>query len=322
MKILAYVHGYFPNHNAGAEAMLHQILTDLKSRGHEVAVLTKNPGAKEYEGVPIYQAFGGSNAKEIELIRWCDVIFTHLDLTRIAVTFGKRHNKPVVHLVHNDKQLPYNKVFDKANAALAIANSEWIRKTIKRSIPSTIVYPPTKPEKYKVETSGEAITLINMNEAKGGKLFWELARIMPDRQFIGVKGAYGQQISHYKKLENVTILENTPNIQEVYAKTRILLVPSAYESWGRVAIEAACSGIPVIASPTPGLKESLGDAGIFADIDSVANWYEAIIDLDNKTKYNKISKMIQKRSVELADAFDSQMDDLEEKLMKILGFID
>lgn len=321
MKILAYVHGYFPNHNAGAEAMLHQILVDLNNRGHEVAVVTQNPGATEYEGIPIYNATGGRSPKEIELARWCDFIFTHLDFTRIAVSLGKRYKKRVVHLVHNDKQLAYNHVFDTGSATLAIANSEWIKKTVKRGIPAVIVNPPTKPDRYSVKTNKEFITLINMNEAKGGKLFWELARVMPERKFLGIKGAYGHQIEFDKKLDNVTILDNTPEIQNIYAQTGILLVPSHYESWGRVAIEASCSGIPVIASPTPGLKESLGEAGIFADPLSVADWVEAIRSLDDEKLYKKKSKQVKDRSVELAEEFDRQMDILEEKLLDILGLI-
>lgn len=322
MKILAYVHGYFPNHNAGAEAMLHQILFDLKARGHEVAVITKNPGAEVYEDIPIYNATGGTSAKEVELVRWCDVIFTHLDFTRIAVSLAKRYKKYVAHLVHNDKQLAYNRVFDTGSASLAIANSEWIKKTVKRGIPSTVVNPPTKPERYSVKTTKEYITLINMNEAKGGKLFWELARIMPDRQFLGVKGAYGEQIEFDRKLDNVTILDNTPEIQDIYAKTNILLVPSHYESWGRVAIEASCSGIPVIASPTPGLQESLGESGIFANPNSVADWVEAIRSLDDEKLYKKKSKQVKDRSVQLANNFDIQMDILENKLISILGLVD
>jgi glycosyltransferase involved in cell wall biosynthesis len=322
MKILAYVHGYFPNHNAGAEAMLHQILFDLKARGHEVAVITKNPGAEEYEDIPIYNATGGTSAKEVELIRWCDIIFTHLDFTRIAVSLAKRYKKYVAHLVHNDKQLAYNRIFDTGSASLAIANSEWIKKTVKRGIPSTVVNPPTKPERYSVKTTKEYITLINMNEAKGGKLFWELARIMPDRQFLGVKGAYGEQIEFDRKLDNVTILDNTPEIQDIYAKTNILLVPSHYESWGRVAIEASCSGIPVIASPTPGLQESLGESGIFANPNSVADWVEAIRSLDDEKLYKKKSKQVKDRSVQLANNFDIQMDILENKLISILGLVD
>lgn len=315
MKILAYVHGYFPNHNAGAEAMLHQILIDLKNKGHEVKVLTGDPGAEEYEGIPLYEIHG---KQETALLQWCDVIFTHLDKTRFAVQHSKRHKKYIVHLVHNDKQLPYNKVIDSASATLAIANSDWIRKTIRRGITSTVVYPPTIPERYSVESSREYITLINMNEAKGGKMFWQLARILPEYNFLGVRGAYGHQVGYEKDLPNVTILENTPDIQEVYTKSRIVLMPSFYESWGRVAMEASCSGIPVIAAPTPGLKESLDYAGIFAEPDDVAGWVEAIRSLDNKKTYDKYSKLTKKRAKEVASAFAEQMEDLEARLIEIV----
>jgi glycosyltransferase involved in cell wall biosynthesis len=314
LKIVAYVHGYFPNHNAGAEAMLHQILFDLKKKGHEVKVITKNPGASEYEGIPLHLLGGGG---EREVLMWADVIFTHLDRTKDAVITAKILGKPIVHLVHNDKQLSYNQINNRS-AQLAIANSEWISKTIRKSILSTIVYPPTIPERYEVETSREAIVLINMNEAKGGKIFWQLARIFPDRKFIGVKGAYGEQIGYEKDLPNVTILENTPDIQEVYKKARLVIMPSSYESWGRVAIEASCSGIPVIAAPTPGLTESLDYSGHFAEHDDVAGWVEQIIELDDPKVYEKYSKLAKKRAKEVADAFEKQMEDLNEKLVTIV----
>lgn len=315
IKVLAYVHGYFPNHNAGAEAMLHQILIDLKNKGHEVKVLTRDPGADEYEGIPLYEA---GLSKDQILAEWADVIFTHLDYTRFAVKLGNRNKKPVVHLVHNDRQLSYHKILDKSTAAFAIANSEWIKNTIKKAIPSLVVHPPTIPDRYKVDTTREAITLINMNEAKGGNVFWQLARIFPDKKFIGVRGAYGEQVDYPKELDNVTILKNTPDIQEVYKKTGIILMPSSYESWGRVAMEAACSGIPVIASPTPGLKESLDYAGVFAKHDDIADWVEAVRLLDDPKTYEKYSKLTKKRAKEVAEKFAEQMESLEEKLLAIL----
>jgi glycosyltransferase involved in cell wall biosynthesis len=313
LKIVAYVHGYFPNHNAGAEAMLHQILLDLIDRGHEVRVLTGDPDAEEYEGIPLYEIHG---KREIEVLQWSNLIITHLDKTRFAVQHGKRYKKPVVHLVHNDKQLAYNKVFDTGSATLAVANSDWIRKTVRRGIPSTVVYPPTIPERYSVKTSKEYITLVNMNEAKGGKIFWQLARILPEYNFLGVRGAYGHQVEYEKELPNVTILDNTPDIQEVYRKSRIVLMPSSYESWGRVAMEASCSGIPVIAAPTPGLKESLDYAGIFAEIDDLAGYVEAIKMLDDEKTYERYSKLGKKRSKEVAAAFADQMEDLEKRLVE------
>jgi glycosyltransferase involved in cell wall biosynthesis len=314
LKIVAIVHGYFPNHNAGAEAMLHQILHDLKHKGHEIRVVTKNPGAKEYEGIPIYELTSeGTNH-----VKWSDIVFTQLDLSRYATAEAIRYKKKIVHLVHNDKQLPYNQISNSTTCSLAIANSEWIRKTIKPRIPSLIVYPPTIPERYEVKSTRESITIINMNEAKGGKVFWQLARMFPDKHFIGVLGAYGKQVTYKNKLKNVTILKNTTDIQSVYKQSRIVLMPSTYESWGRVAMEASCSGIPVIASPTPGLKESLDYAGIFAEPDDIADWFEAINLLDDEKIYDKYSKLTKKRSKEVAEKFQEQMENLEKELVKLV----
>ena len=311
LKIVAYVHGYFPNHNAGAEAMLHQILVGLMEKGHEVRVITRNPGDIIYEGIPIIDR---DSKEALAAIQWSDIIFTHLDHTRRAVLLASQYHKKIVHLVHNDKQLSYNKI-NRASCNLAIANSQWIKDTIRHGIDSVILYPPTDPARYKVDTTREAITLINMNEAKGGKIFWQLARIFPNRKFIGVKGAYGEQITFDRELPNVTIYENSPDVNKIYAQSRIVLMPSSYESWGRVAIEACCSGIPVIAAPTPGLKESLGYAGIFADHDDVAGFAEAINSLDDPNAYKQFSDLASQRAVEITAEFYKQLDIVEDKLL-------
>lgn len=49
-------------------------------------------------------------------------------------------------------------------------------------------------------------------------------------------------------------------------------MPSKRESWGRVAVESMSLGIPVIAHPTQGLKESLGEAGLFASRYKPEEW--------------------------------------------------
>jgi glycosyltransferase involved in cell wall biosynthesis len=57
------------------------------------------------------------------------------------------------------------------------------------------------------------------------------------------------------------------------------MVPSVHESCGMAAVEALASGIPVIAHPTPGLREALGDAGTFVDRPDVRGWVAAIREL-------------------------------------------
>jgi glycosyltransferase involved in cell wall biosynthesis len=323
MKILAYIHGYPPNFNAGAEVMLHQILLDLKARGHEVAVMTDNPGAKEHEGIPLYDT-NSNKSKETELFKWCDLIFTHLDHTTLVMQIGEKYKKNIVHLLHNDFEFKLNhKVVESAiknpsSAAMVVANSNWVKESIDPIIPSIVVNPPTKPDKYKVDSTQEYVTFINLCVEKGVDLFWILAKHMKRVKFLGVKGSYGYQVIK-EGFPNVTILENTADMQAVYAKTKILIVPSKYESWGRVGTEAACSGIPVIASPTPGLKESLGNAGVFANPKNPIEWKNAILSLHNESVYKKYSNRIQKRSEELAEQFDIQMDVLEKRLLDIVS---
>lgn len=314
MKIVAYVHLYQPTHNAGAEVMLHQILKTLvEDYGHEAKVICRDPGVESYDGIDLYDP---NDERIPQIFQWADVVFTHLDFTQKAIRWANRIKKPIVHLIHNDRQVTFNQL-DRYNAHLLITNSKWINDATPKIFNKTIVYPPTNPKEYVVESTGDAITLLNMNEAKGGKIFWELARIMTDRKFIGVKGAYGEQIGYDKKLPNVTIYENNPDVKKIYKQSRLVIMPSAYESWGRVGMEAAASGIPVIANPTPGLTESLGSAGVYANYYSVADYVEAILKLDDPKVYKKHSDALKKRSKDVYAEYLQQIEELDEALRKL-----
>lgn len=316
IKILAYVHGYLPNHVAGSEVMLHKIFLNLKSRGFDVRVLTENPGAEEHEGIMIEDF---SSKKANDWIMWSDIIFSHHGFSRNALSLARRFQKYIVLLIHNDPRTRMNRLTGFSGANLVISNSLWVSNLVRRAKQHMIIYPPTDPEIYFVDKPGDAITLINMNEDKGGKIFWELARILKDRKFIGVEGSYGKQVEYKEKLPNVTILKSTLNIRDVYKQSRIVIMPSSHESWGMVALEAASSGIPIIASPTEGLLESLGSAGIFVDnVGSVADWIEKITMLDNPKTYNEYSKLGKTRSAEIFKEFNDQMADLESRLIKLV----
>ena len=97
-------------------------------------------------------------------------------------------------------------------------------------------------------------------------------------------------------------------------------MPSEYESFGRTAIEAAASGIPTVAAPTPGLKESLGDAGIFCDLRNTDAWVKAIKDLmEDKDYYKERSQAAKKRAKELEGLFDEQMIELCELMDRAIN---
>jgi len=299
MNIVASVHLYPPDHNCGAEWMLHFMLKDLQSKGHNVRVLLHDANKYKvrnnyvFDGIDVFPP----NANVIDgIMRWSDAVFTHLDYTRWTIHTAKLYKKPVFHLIHNSH--PYPEIIDAEKNQHIIYNSEWLKDLLNYKFSNFILTPPVDYNYYDVGNEpekSEYITLINLNENKGGKIFAEIARAMPHKSFLGVLGSYDEQIT--QALPNVTYVPNSPNIKQWYAQTRILLMPSKYESWGRTATEAMCSGIPVICTDTPGLKEYCEKGGIFIkNRDNVKEWVEAITKLDDKKAYSWASRKAKARS--------------------------
>lgn len=314
MRVLAMFHAYPPSHNAGAEWAAHGLLRELAARGHEVDVLlSREDGVRlgyDLDGVQVhpYRDKGDPG-------RWmhgegrADVIVTHLENTPRASVLGELNRLPVVHLLHNT--FVFTKEWlAKGSPALAVYNTAWMRRDVedwwdvhepnRRQPPGIVVRPPVRVEDYRA-TRGTHITLINLTEEKGARVFYALAERLPKQRFLGVVGGYGIQMIR-DDLPNVEIVEHTPGgdmAKLVYGRTRILLAPSVYESYGRVAVEAMCSGIPVIAHPTPGLMESLGDAGTFCDRDDLDAWESAVRRLSSPKIYPGASRTAAARAVEL-----------------------
>lgn len=313
LNIVAVVSLYLPKSNAGAEVMLHEILLDLKTRGHNVSVICEKQSVQEVDGIPLIDnkdARGSDN-----VVRAADVLITHLGGTRLAASYASSRRKPLVHLVHNDKQLKDNRV-SSVNAKMLIFNSAWVFEENAPTIPSIIVNPPSDPERYKVKP-GNKITLINLSENKGGAIFWQLARLFPEKEFLGIKGGYDDQILHKTGLPNVTVLENTRDMKSVYEQTGILIMPSTYESWGKVAMEAACSGIPVVVNGTSGLSESIGDAGVVVDENDAAGFFHALKKLEDKKVYQEYAGLAKDRATAAYNTYKSQMNILEGQLRKV-----
>jgi len=185
-----------------------------------------------------------------------------------------------------------------------VFNSRHLAESLSRFTSGIVVHPPVDADEYRVEQTGDHITLINLMESKGADVFWRLAAALPDVPFLGVKGGYGKQMIR-AGLPNVTIMDHTPQIRRAYAQTKILLMPSTYESWGRVGIEAMVSGIPVVAAPTPGLTEALGDAGTFVEHRDLEGWVSTIRRLlDDPEVYAKASSAAAQRALDLDPADD------------------
>lgn len=307
-------HAYPPAHNAGAEWAAHSLLRELAARGHTVDVLLSQPSdnCEPYvlDGVTVHQHRGKADPGP-----WmrgegrAHAIVTHLENTARASILGELHRIPVVHLLHNTFEKSKTWLV-KGTPTLVVFNTTWMQSDAEawwrihcgqRPMPWGItVHPPVAAADYQA-TPGDRITLVNLTVEKGAKVFYALAERLPRRKFLGVVGGYGEQVIR-EDLPNVEIVPHTPGdrmAKDVYARTKILLAPSSYESYGRVAVEAMCSGIPVIAHPTPGLLESLGDAGTFCDRDDLDAWEAAIRSLSTPNVYRTASKAASARAAGL-----------------------
>lgn len=272
----------------------------LISKGHECRVLlhqAKTYGITKpynYEGVEVFPAM-----KQMDgIVWWADRVFTHLEFTSWTTHICKVLKRPVFFIVHNTH--PYKCAQDPRLPMNVIYNSHYAQEVLNYPHPSMVLHPPVDWRKYDVcpdPINNRYITLINLNKNKGGEIFYEIAKRMPDKMFLGVRGSYDPQI--IQDLPNVVILENTPDILPIYRQTRILLMPSEYESWGMTCTEAMCNGIPVISTHTFGLNENAAHAGIFVDREDIDSWVREIRRLDKKNVYLRQSEICRHRSREL-----------------------
>lgn len=317
LRVIARFGYYPPRHNAGSEWMSHSMLRALVARGHDVEVWLSrySPDKEPYDidGVRVipYAArldFGAA-------AKGSDVIVSHHENVPPAGALARGLGRPFVVICHNTAPVIFKNV-GRGSTALAVYNSLHMRAEAEayfceytkaaRPERSIVVRPPVIADDYRTRP-GDRVTLVNLNLDKGGEVFWRLAERMPDVKFLGVRGAYGQQVERRGGLPNVEVIDHMPGDRmrdEVYARTRILLVPSANESWGRVAAEGMASGIPVVAAPTPGLSECLAEAGIFAERADLEAWQSAVERLLEPAAWAEASERAVARSKALDPAAD------------------
>ncbi|SCF47898.1 Glycosyltransferase involved in cell wall bisynthesis [Streptomyces sp. LcepLS] len=317
LRIVARVHAMPPRHNAGAEHMLTSMLRPLVERGHDVSVwlsrYTEDREVYDYRGIRVVPL--AARLDFAEAARRADVLLSHLENVPAVSALARGYGRPFVAVVHNTHR-PSFRHMAAGGTALAVYNSLWMEAEAEcffgempeavRPDASLVVRPPVVAADYRTRP-GECITLINCNEDKGGDLLWRLAARMPDQQFLGVRGAYGVQVEPPEPLPNLEYVDHVPGeemAERVYGRTRVLLMPSRYESWGRTGVEALASGIPVVAHPTPGLAESLGEAGIFADRDDLDAWLVTLERLLEPTEWRAASRRAKARSKALDPTAD------------------
>lgn len=300
MKVLAYNSTYVGSgHNAGAEVTLHQTLQLLKRQGHTVEVLASrvfDDGSGSYlvDGVKV----NSYSSKRDPVLHFPqhDLILTQLECAARGSLVAQQYDKPSVQMVHN--YTDFSLGIARRYCDRLVFNSYNTRRIIEEDgthKPNCVLYPLVDPDLYRVQKplryEDGYVTLINLSDGtepfydKGYRVFYRLAETFPELRFLGVIGAYGNQDIR-RDLPNVTFMPHTQNPLEIYRQTSVLLVPSTIESFGRVAVEAAASGIPSISTDLPGPMEA-GVSFAYLDPEDYWTWEAALRNLLNR--YNSHS---------------------------------
>lgn len=309
MKILfASGHPYLPQLRGGIQTTMNELATALIGDGHEVALLTglsgsgwvglrsrlillKGLGPKaatdHIMGYPVHRAwFAWEAARDVLAKEKPDVVVIHGGGTvRMALAF-QGHGVPVVVYLHDLEHHLHGGDFADLRVSGFIANSQFTAEGYRAAfgIESTVIPPLIDPETYRTTSARTHVTFINPHPQKGLDIALHVAKACPTIPFLFVESwqlaaaARADLVAALAELPNVTLLSARSGMLSVYARTKILLVPSRWqEAWGRVACEAQLSGIPVIASRRGGLPEAVGPGGMLIDPDGPLDaWVEAV----------------------------------------------
>lgn len=296
-------------------AFLHDIdlATELQKRGHQVVFLTIKVPPEGFNG-GYYRGFRYLNySAATSFLESSEIwICPHAPiLPEVRKINSRGYNRPIIATCHYDGN--YNMIVGNSGTGwremLCFVNSIMEKNYRKNIAPwpsqisrTEVVRPIMHREKIVIPEpfQGDCITLINANQNKGVAVFADIARRMPDYKFLAVIPYYGDM-----RLppipSNVEWVKFDDDIRNVLKRTRILLVPSFYESFCRVAVEAMVNGIPVIYSKpnknspypggsTEGIQSWIGDAALMADRDNPDEWVQVIRSLDNEDEYQEISE--------------------------------
>lgn len=278
---------------AGAFTALAAMLDALVDRGFEVRLVTS-------EMVPESSCEVVPRAGSVDLMkqyRWSDVVVTQRVRTKMASRLAAFMHRPMIYVLHDPTTDPWSELRRAPDLMVTVA--EHILAAHGDPDHGMVVRPPIDAAPYRT-TPGDAITLVNLSEWKGARVFYALAERLPDHRFLGVRG-WGEQIVPEPLPDNVEILGPTDDMKAVYARTRILLTPSWSEGFPRTPLEAAASGIPVIAHPCAGLREAMGDAGRYADRADLDAWQDAVVTLDDAHAHAEAARGVAARFAEVTE---------------------
>jgi glycosyltransferase involved in cell wall biosynthesis len=292
-KTIVMIRNSFPPITyAGSELSDYEAMIYLQKRGHDVYLFLGNYAVPEYKGLKLYKLnfsdpFCQNILESADAIFISEFIKSHKDN---IYNYLQQKQSPVFMNIHVANQFGWLLQQKTPMPLIIVFNSKMTHDNEHTIHKNFIMYPYVNIEPFKKLRNhtirSSTVTLINCNRNKGGDMLVSLAKQMPNTNFIGVKGGYGEQVIE-TTLPNLRYIETTPDIANVLKQTGILIMPSNSETWGRTAVEAMAAGVPVIHSESQGLLECVAGAGMMCVHDDESAWAEAIEKINREPAFRE-----------------------------------
>jgi glycosyltransferase involved in cell wall biosynthesis len=118
---------------------------------------------------------------------------------------------------------------------------------------------------------------------KGFDVLLKAMALLPPAQFQLNLGGYGQDEELIHKLAeglpHVNLIGTVTDVPKFLASCDVIIIPSRWEAWGLVCLEAKAAGKPVIASDVDGLSEQVQNCGILVPPNDIQKLASAIASL-------------------------------------------
>lgn len=339
--LFALTAAYLPEFTGGIESSIHESCCLLQHRGIDVAVLARfrKRGYRSRRHSLRRLLFLEGNTRPDRELRYTTFRSNHplkaisdvchqfrpdvavIQRGRLGVlsTAFFERGIPTVAYLHNASFDTARDVYPNDPRLAYVANSRFTAAMFESrfGMPAEVLFPLVQPDWYRVATSRSVVTFVNPTPLKGVDVAFSLAERRPDIPFEFVeswpldRSTFRSLRQRAESLGNVTLVPRTEDMRTVYARSRLVLMPTRInEAWGRVVTEAQVSGIPAIASDCGGLPEAVGAGGILVDPAApIEAWEGALAALwDDPAAYARLCDAALRHSARPEIQVDSLMD--------------
>lgn len=311
MTLTAFLHGYPPLWSMGGEMSTHRTLRAVP----DSVVFTETLEDYHFDGVLVRSATGKSLQciKDDAASAGATVLFGHSSLSQDTIRAAKRLRLPSILAVHAPRRFGADLRRARTDATVRLYNTEAARQDW-HDPKGWVLHPPVGLPRPMPEGPHNARTLTSSLVNKGAGRVLELAKRRHDQRFIIVESPAHPTHGDPQFWEQVEMLDNVEvwprlhpdEMNRLWAETRVLLVPSRYETYGMAALEAAWYGIPSVHVDTPHVHEGIGSGALLLkttkleELDHALTEVEIEHDVWAERAFNRVSSLAQRESDELA----------------------